>query len=107
MMVGTDAAGASGHPPGGSLAAALTQARQLAESVRQIEAEYGNTLGVRRLRSDMHRLFECLDELGPPLPGHHAPAPITRVRVPGEPYDESMWSDAESEGLGGLGRFTR
>lgn len=107
MTVGTDAAGSSGLPPGDPLITARTRARHLAESVQQIEATYGNTLGVRRLRSDMHRLFECLDELGPPQPGHHAPAPITRVRVPGEPYDESMWGDAESEGLGGLGRFTR
>lgn len=104
MTVGTDS---SGFSQGDPLAAARTRARELAESVQQIEAVYGNTLGVRRLRSDMHRLFECLDELGPPLPGHHAPAPITRVRVPGEPYDESMWGDAESEGLGGLGRFSR
>jgi len=104
MTVGTDASGLSQGDP---LSTARTRARELAESVQQIEAAYGNTLGVRRLRSDMHRLFECLDELGPPLPGHHAPAPIARVRVPGEPYDESMWGDAESEGLGGLGRFAR
>jgi hypothetical protein len=105
MTLGTEAA--SGTPAEDPLATGRTRARQLADAVEQIAAAYGNTLGVRRLRSDMHRLFECLDELGPPQPGHHAPEPVTRVRVPGEPYDESMWDDAESEGLGGLSRRTR
>jgi hypothetical protein len=97
----------SGSSAGDPLAAAREHAGQLATDVEQIHAAYGNTLGVRRLRSDVHRLLECLDELGPPMPGHHAPEPVARVRVPGEPYDESMWSDAETEGLGGLGRRTR
>lgn len=104
MTLGTSPSSDSSGDP---LAIARLHARQLAAAVEQVHSSYGNTLGVRRLRSDMHRLIECLDELGPPLPGHHAPEPVTRVRVPSEPYDDSMWGDAESEGLGGLGRRTR
>lgn len=108
MTVDTgSASGSGGSPAGDPLADARLHAGHLAAAVEQVHAAYGNTLGVRRLRSDMHRLIECLDELGPPQPGHHAPEPVTRVRVPGDPYDDSMWTDAETEGLGGLGRRTR
>lgn len=104
MTVG---AGPGEAPVADPVATARLHAAQLAAAVEQVQAAYGNTLGVRRLRSDLHRLVECLDELGPPQPGHHAPDPVTRVRVPFEPYDESMWDDAETEGLGGLGHRTR
>ncbi len=94
------------EPDPDPVAAARQHADHLARAVRQVEAAYGDTLGVRRLRSDVQRIVECLDELGPPMPGHHAPAPVTREVIPDVPYDESLWTDAETEGLGGLGLRT-
>jgi hypothetical protein len=75
--------------------AALTS---LAAAVLQLRDEYGDTLGVRRLTSDVDRLNADLDELGSPAPGHRPPvAPQERTVIPDEPYDESMWADAQSE----------
>lgn len=75
--------------------AALTT---LAAAVLRIRDEYGDTLGVRRLTSDVDRLNADLDELGPPAPGHVPPVrPEERTLIPDEPYDESMWADAQSE----------
>jgi hypothetical protein len=70
----------------------------LAAAVLQIRNEYGDTLGVRRLASDVDRLAEALDQLGDPEPGHRPE--VSRedmIEIPDEPYDESMWQDAQSE----------
>jgi hypothetical protein len=75
--------------------AALTS---LAAAVLRIRNEYGDTLGVRRLTSDVDRLNADLDELGAPGPGRRPPvAPEEMIPIPDEPYDESMWHDAQSE----------
>ncbi len=74
----------------------------LAAAVLRIRNEYGDTLGVRRLTSDVDRLQADLDELGPAAPGH---TPGVRpgvnkddlLEIPDDPYDESMWHDAQSE----------
>ena len=70
----------------------------LAAAVLRIRHEYGDTLGVRRLTSDVDRIAEALDQLGDPQPGHR---PSTTepdfVEIPDDPYDESMWQDAQSE----------
>lgn len=66
----------------------------------ELRRHYGDTLGVRRLATDVARLADDLDELGDPLPGH-TPRPHQPLElVPDEPYDPSMWADAEDEGLG-------
>ena len=104
----TGSTGADGGWSAGRSADPVTTARQhaaqLAAAVERVQAAYGDTLGVRRLRSDVQRILECLDELGPPLPGHHAPLPVTLETIPDEPYDDSLWADAEHEGLGAPGR---
>jgi hypothetical protein len=75
--------------------AALTS---LAGTVLRLRSEYGDTLGVRRLTSDVDRLRADLDELGDPMPGHRPDvAPGELLEIPDEPYDESMWHDAQSE----------
>lgn len=70
----------------------------LAAAVLRVRNEYGDTLGVRRLTSDVDRLHADLDELGEPKPGHK---PIVGedevIPIPDDPYDESMWQDAQSE----------
>jgi len=78
----------------------------LTQAVEQLRAEYGDTLGVRRLTSDVQRLGADLDELGAPQPGLHHPTPRLEEleEIPDREYDASMWSDAEQEGFGAPGR---
>jgi hypothetical protein len=74
---------------------------RLAQAVEQLRAEYGDTLGVRRLSSDVQRLGADLDELGDPQPGHRpGPSLEDLEEIPDREYDASMWSDAEQEGFG-------
>ena len=70
----------------------------LAATVLKIRTEYGDTLGVRRLTADVDRLAEALDLLGDPEPGHRPGVSDSQIIViPDDPYDESMWHEAESE----------
>ena len=70
----------------------------LAAAVLRVRNEYGDTLGVRRLTADVDRLNEALDNLGDPRPGHRPTVPTQEiVEIPDDPYDESMWQDAQSE----------
>ena len=85
----------SAQDPVAASRAALTS---LAAAVLRVRAEYGETLGVRRLTSDVDRLQADLDELGPPAPGHRpAVKPEEMTMIPDDPYDESMWQDAQTE----------
>ena len=70
----------------------------LAAAVLRLRQEYGDTLGVRRITSDVDRLAEALDQLGDPQPGHRPGLSDSQIIViPDDPYDESMWHEAESE----------
>jgi hypothetical protein len=70
----------------------------LAATVLRVRNEYGDTLGVRRLTSDIDRLHADLDELGDPKPGHTPGVDKDElIAIPDDPYDESMWQDAQSE----------
>jgi hypothetical protein len=71
----------------------------LDRAVAGLRDEYGDTLGVRRLTSDVRRLADDLDELGDPAPGHYASRQDLE-EIPDVPYDPSMWADAEDEGFG-------
>ncbi len=81
------------------VAATRTALTSLAAAVLRIRNEYGDTLGVRRLTSDVDRLQEDLDELGAPDPARRPPvAPeMEKIPIPDEPYDEGMWHDAQTE----------
>lgn len=71
----------------------------LQAAVERLRREYGDTLGVRRITSDVGRFLIDLDELGDPEPGYHPqPDPDQLEEIPDAPYDESMWADAETEG---------
>lgn len=75
--------------------AALTT---LAAAVLRVRDEHGNTLGVRRLISDVDRLQADLDELGEPAPGHRPGVnQDDLLEIPDDAYDDSMWTDAQSE----------
>jgi hypothetical protein len=81
-----------------AVAATREALTQLTATVLQIRNEYGDTLGVRRLTSDVARLSEALDQLGEPQPGHHPPTRVEEmIVIPDDAYDESMWRDAQSE----------
>ncbi len=83
-----------------SRAAVAAAVSQLEAAVTDLRHTYGDTLGVRRLVSDVRRLTDDLDELGEPKPGHSAPPPRPLEPISDAPYDRSMWADAEDEGLG-------
>jgi hypothetical protein len=83
------------------VAAVHDAVQRLARAVEQLRVEYGDTLGIRRLTSDVHRLTADLDELGDPQPGHRPEPALDELEViPDSEYDASMWSDAEQEGFG-------
>lgn len=85
----------SSHDAVGATREAVTS---LAATVLRVRNEYGDTLGVRRLTSDVDRLLADIDELGDPAPGHHpGVSPEEVMEIPDDPYDESMWHDAQSE----------
>lgn len=85
----------SSHDAAGATRAAITS---LAAAVLCVRGEYGDTLGVRRLISDVDRLQADLDELGSPAPGHRQGVkPEDIIEIPDDPYDESMWHDAQTE----------
>jgi hypothetical protein len=72
--------------------------RALEGAVARVQNEFGDTLGVRRLSTDVLRFKADLDELGEPKPGHHpGPNPDEMMVIDDNPYDESMWSDSDSE----------
>jgi hypothetical protein len=87
---------------GNSAVAAVQRALEtLHASVGKLSEQYGDTLGVRRLVSDVARLSDDLAELGPPDP-HRGPGPVPEEleEIPDVEYDASMWSEAEHEGFG-------
>ena len=89
---------ASTHP---GVAGVHEAIQRLAHAVEHLRDEYGDTLGVRRLLSDVQRLGADLDELGEPRPGRRPSAPLEELEeIPDSEYDASMWSDAEQEGFG-------
>ncbi|MGH3354378.1 MAG: hypothetical protein ACRDOJ_00685 [Nocardioidaceae bacterium] len=90
---------------GSSTAASVEEVRdavqRLTRAVEHLRNEYGDTLGVRRLTSDVQRFRADLDELGDPVPGHRPAPPLDELEeIPDNEYDASMWSDAEQEGFG-------
>lgn len=71
---------------------------RLTQAVDRLRREYGDTLGVRRIASDVSRFSADLDELGPPAPSAAPPVAPQREVIPDEPYDDSLWgADDESE----------
>lgn len=82
-----------------SLDAVRRAVSELAQAVEALRRSYGETLGVRRLDSDVKRLSENLDHLGEPDPSH-VEAETELQEIPDTPYDRSMWKDAEDEGFG-------
>ena len=47
----------------------------LQAAVEGLRREYGETLGIRRISSDVERFLTDFDELGAPEPGYHRSPP--------------------------------
>jgi hypothetical protein len=81
-----------------TLADARSAAETLADAAARLAHEYGDTLGVRRLLSDVARLKDNLAQIGDPQPGYRPTTETHEILViDDKPYDESMWSDSDSE----------
>lgn len=81
----------------------------LVRSVGRLESRVGDGLEMRRIRSDTNHLRESLELLrscAPTTPsGGRATIPEREmVPIPDAPYDSSLWTDAEEEGLGARDR---
>ncbi|MCF6521968.1 hypothetical protein [Streptomyces sp. JJ36] len=79
---------------------------ELARSVSRLEQQVGSGLEMRRVRSDTEHLRESLALLRAAAP-QSGPASAPRpemVTIPDTPYDTSLWTDAEDEGLGARDR---
>ncbi len=77
----------------------------LTRSVSRLEQQVGGSgLEMRRVRSDTEHLRESLALLKAATPeAGPAPNPVM-VSIPDAPYDSSLWTDAEDEGLGARDR---
>src|SRR5690625_4480447 len=82
------------------LAAVKAALERLDTAVTTLRARYGDTLGMRRLATDVERVADDIAELGDPSPNVVPPQPTHLEPIPDEPYDPSMWAGADDEGLG-------
>lgn len=92
--------------PGTAASTELAEVRralvELERAVGRLQAHHAETLGVRRLVSDVRRLIEDLDEIGDLPPATAGPTAETRLHyVSDTPYPPDLWRDADDEGLGG------
>ena len=81
-----------------AVAAAKAAIDSLTAAAARVANEYGETLGVRRLLSDVSRLKDDLLELGDPKPGHRpGVSPDEIVEIDDSPYDDNLWDAGDSE----------
>jgi hypothetical protein len=75
---------------------------QLRQSVSGVRSAFGDGPEVRRLMNDLERLEIDATELASAAPLRQPNSRVPEhVVVPDTPLDESMFSDADDEGLGG------
>ena len=81
-----------------AVAAAKAAIDSLNAAAARVANEFGETLGVRRLLSDISRLKDDLLELGDPKPGHRpGVSPDEIVEIDDSPYDDNLWDAGDSE----------
>ncbi|MFB6672696.1 hypothetical protein ACFVDQ_05425 [Streptomyces sp. NPDC057684] len=86
------------------LAAAERCLDELCRTVGRLERQLDGGLDVRRVRTDADHLRESVALL---RAAAAAPPPTRRpelVPVPDTPYDSSLWTDSDDEGLGARDR---
>jgi uncharacterized protein YlxW (UPF0749 family) len=81
------------------LATAQRRVDELCRVVYRLEQQVGNTLDMRRVRADTDHLRDSLAQLRETAPTAVAGRP-EMVTIPDAPYDPTLWSGAEDEGLG-------
>ncbi|MFM9370385.1 hypothetical protein [Streptomyces sp. Da 82-17] len=77
---------------------------ELGRSVDSLEKQLGATLDVRRVRADADHLRASLAQLREAAPDQGSGTRPEVIRIPDKPYDDSLWSDADDEGLGARDR---
>ncbi|MFF4351706.1 hypothetical protein [Streptomyces sp. NPDC001530] len=76
----------------------------LARSVGRLEQQIGTGLEMRRVRVDADHLRESLALLREAADQPAAPRRPDLVAIPDAPYDNSLWTDSDDEGLGARDR---
>lgn len=77
----------------------------LVRSVRRLEQQLGaDGLEMRRVRTDAGHLRESVALLREAAPELVEPVRPDLVTIPDTPYDNSLWTDSDDEGLGARDR---
>ncbi|NSL43536.1 hypothetical protein [Streptomyces sp. 8P21H-1] len=77
----------------------------LVRSVRRLEQQLGaGGLEMRRVRTDADHLRESVALLREAAPELAEPVRPDLVTIPDTPYDNSLWTDSDDEGLGARDR---
>ncbi|WP_338896274.1 hypothetical protein WBG99_11720 [Streptomyces sp. TG1A-60] len=78
---------------------------ELTRSVRRLEQQLGDSgLEIRRVRTDADHLRESIALLSEAAPDLTKPRRPDLVSIPDTPYDSSLWTDSDDEGLGARDR---
>ena len=77
----------------------------LSRSVGRLEKQLGSGgLEMRRVRADADHLRESVALLREAATGPATPRKPELVTIPDTPYDDSLWTDSDDEGLGARDR---
>ncbi|MFH8464554.1 hypothetical protein [Streptomyces sp. NPDC017991] len=77
----------------------------LVRSVKRLEQQLdGGGLEMRRVRTDADHLRESVALLREAAPGIARPKRPDLVSIPDTPYDTTLWTDSDDEGLGARDR---
>ncbi|MER7681440.1 hypothetical protein [Streptomyces sp. NPDC096934] len=76
----------------------------LLRSMGRLEQQIGGGLDMRRVRADADHLRESVALLRESAPGLTEPLRPDLVSIPDTPYDNSLWTDSDDEGLGARDR---
>lgn len=78
---------------------------ELLRSVARLEQQMGSGgLEIRRIRADADRLRESVALLREAAAAKDAPKRPELVTISDDPYDLSLWTDSDDEGLGARDR---
>ncbi|MFA3840097.1 hypothetical protein [Streptomyces aureus] len=86
------------------LAAAERCLDELCRTVGRLERQLDGGLDVRRVRTDADHLRESVALLRAAAVAPQPPRRPELVPVPDTPYDSSLWTDSDDEGLGARDR---
>ncbi|WP_433545860.1 hypothetical protein ACQPZG_12385 [Streptomyces sp. CA-294286] len=77
---------------------------RLDRTVGRVAAEVGDSLEIRRIRTDAAHLRESVALLGASTPAAGVPPRVELITIPDAPYDSALWTDSDDEGLGARDR---